>query len=388
MAHTIKLTNYNCRLISKSNIDKTVFLKVTNNPNLPEPIRKSHALIANSPSNCLFTEGFGAYLYFDDTKPILVEGLNSFVLTDEFRYLRTGDVIRFTSNLNLRVVYRKNISPNYLMITEQCNSFCLMCSQPPKKIDDSHLVEEYIGAIKLFDRDTPEVGISGGEPTILGSQFISLLEKFHAYLPRTSLHVLTNGKSFTDVGFVNDIARTQHWDLMFGIPLYSHIDERHDFIVQDKGAFHKTLDGILNLKQFNQKVELRCVIQKPNSKDLVALAEFIARNLQFVDQVAFMGLEATGFAKSNLNELWIEPTEYMAELEDAVWLLTKAKVRVKIFNHQLCLLPDSLWRFAVKSISDWKTSYIDECNVCSQKSTCGGFFATSDGKIPVGIHSI
>jgi His-Xaa-Ser system radical SAM maturase HxsC len=385
MAHTIKLTNYNSRLISQSNIEKTVFFIVTENPNLPLPLRSKYALLTRALNKSDFSDGFGAYLYFDDSKPVLVEGTNSFVLTDDFSYLTNDDVIRFTSNLNLRVIYRRNVSPNYFMVTEQCNSFCLMCSQPPKKVNDSHLIREYIEAIPLLHNETHEIGISGGEPTILGEQFIELLNKLNSYLPRTALHVLSNGKAFTDIEFISNISKTKHSDLMFGIPLYSHIDYRHDYIVQDKGAFNKTVEGILNLKQFSQKVELRCVIQKPNSNDLVGLSNYIARNLQFVDQVAFMGLEVTGFAKSNFDELWIEPSEYMANLEEAVWILRKSHVKVKIFNHQLCLLPESLWQFSVQSISDWKNSYIDECNKCNKKSFCGGFFSTSDGKIPSGI---
>jgi hypothetical protein len=133
---------------------------------------------------------------------------------------------------------------------------------------------------------------------------------------------------------------------------------------------------------------LRCVIQKGNYSDLIGLAEYIARNLQFVDQVAFMGLEFTGFAKSNAEEIWIEPLEYIEQLDKAITILTQAKVHVKIFNHQLCLLPRSLWPYAVRSISDWKNGYLTECDKCIEKSSCGGFFTTSDGKVPSGITAI
>lgn len=388
MSNTIKLTKYNSRLISESDIDKTSFFKITKNSSIPKPLRSKYALLSAIKNiDDDYVEGFGAYFFFDESRPDIVKGQNNFILTNEFKYLAENDVVRFTANHNMRVIYRKNASPNYLMVTEQCNSFCLMCSQPPKVIDDSHLYREYLDAIPLFDIDTPEIGISGGEPTIMKDQFIKLLETLNAYLPRTALHVLSNGKSFTDTNFLKQLTKTKYHDLMFGIPLYSHVENRHDYIVQDLGAFDKTVEGILNLKQFNQKVELRCVIQKPNSKDLIKLSEYIARNLQFVDQVAFMGLEATGFAKSNIDELWIEPADYIDDLEKAVWLLRKAHIEVKLFNHQLCLLPESLRKFSVKSISDWKTGYIDDCQRCSLKLECGGFFTTSNGKIPKGIRA-
>ena len=47
-------------------------------------------------------------------------------------------------------------------------------------------------------------------------------------------------------------------------------------------------------------------------------ARFIARNLPFVNQVALMGLEMTGFTKSNLEALWIDPPVYQAQLGQAV----------------------------------------------------------------------
>jgi hypothetical protein len=65
-----------------------------------------------------------------------------------------------------------------------------------------------------------------------------------------------------------------------------------------------------------------------------------------------MGLEATGSVKSNFDEWWAEPIDYMHQLEEAVWILAKAHVKVKIFNHQLYLLPVSLRQFSVQSISD------------------------------------
>ena len=37
------------------------------------------------------------------------------------------------------------------------------------------------------------------------------------------------------------------------------------------------------------------------------IADFIVRNLPFVERVALMGLEITGLTRANLEELWIDP---------------------------------------------------------------------------------
>jgi His-Xaa-Ser system radical SAM maturase HxsC len=388
MTKVIKLTERNLKPLTIDRIINTVFLKVTTNPHIPSVLRGKHVLILNETNIMDIPSGFGAYFSTCIIGGEFIGYDNSYQLSSDLSYLSEGDVVRITPGPNLRVVFRKKIPTNYITVTEQCDSFCIMCSQPPKKIDDSHLIKEYIAAIPLFDINAYEIGISGGEPTLLGSDFIKLLESINCYLPRTTIHVLTNGKSFSDRSFVEALSLTKHSDLMYGIPLYSSIPYVHDFIVQDSGAFNKTINGILNLKQYGQKVELRFVIQKENFNNLESFAEFVARNLQFVDQVAFMGLEATGFAKSNLDALWVEPQLYSASLERAVSILNQAKVRVKLFNFQLCTLPRSLWEHTVKSISDWKNCYIDECSDCSEKSNCGGFFSTSDGKIPKAVKAI
>jgi hypothetical protein len=40
-----------------------------------------------------------------------------------------------------------------------------------------------------------------------------------------------------------------------------------------------------------------------------------------------------------------------------VTILDRKRVKVMIYNHQLCLIDQRLWPFAVKSISDWKSEY-------------------------------
>jgi hypothetical protein len=101
------------------------------------------------------------------------------------------------------------------------------------------------------------------------------------------------------------------------------------------------------------------------------LAEFITKNLLFVDHVALMGLEITGFTRANLDELWIDPVCYQTELTRAVKILARNKIRVSIYNHQLCLVPQEVRDFSVKSISDWKNEYMPECAGCLKTNECG-----------------
>ena len=263
-----------------------------------------------------------------------------------------------------------------------------MCSQPPRDIDDHYLVDDMLAALPLLHPDTHEIMISGGEPTLWGDDFIRLVQATKNHLPNTVLHILSNGRNFKDLNLAIKIANVKHPDLMIGIPLYADYSQLHDFIVQADNAFDETIRGILNLKRCKVPVEIRVVIHKENYHRLPKLAEFIARNLLFVDHVALMGLELMGFAKSNLEGLWVDPYDYRNELKEAVETLAAAKMRVSIYNTPLCVIPESIRHFSASSISDWKNDYLDECLSCSAQQQCGGFFSSNLKKVSDHIHAI
>lgn len=252
-----------------------------------------------------------------------------------------------------------------------------MCSQPPRDIDDSYLVDELLTAIPLMDRSTVEIGITGGEPTLLGEGLLKLIWSLKSFLPATAVHILSNGRKFSEMQLAKSIAEVQHADLMVGIPIYSDLSHIHDYVVQADGAFDETIRGILNLKTHGVKVEIRVVIHKQTYERLPQLATFLARNLLFVDHVALMGLEMTGFTKPNIEDLWIDPIEYQPQLVEAVETLARNRMRVSVYNHQLCLLDPRIWKYNVRSISDWKNEYMPECEPCTKKTECGGFFSSA-----------
>lgn len=101
-----------------------------------------------------------------------------------------------------------------------------------------------------------------------------------------------------------------------------------------------------------------------------------------------MGFELTGFAKSNLEGLWVDPYDYRNELKAAVETLATAKMRVSIYNTPLCVIPESIRRFSASSISDWKNDYLDECQNCTAQQQCGGFFSSNLKKVSDHIYAI
>ena len=89
-----------------------------------------------------------------------------------------------------------------------------------------------------------------------------------------------------------------------------------------------------------------------------------------------MGLELMGFARANIDDLWIDPFLYKDNLSAAVNTLSLNGINVSIFNHQLCTLNSDVYEFAVKSISDWKNDFLPNCGNCKKKLECGGFFSS------------
>jgi His-Xaa-Ser system radical SAM maturase HxsC len=301
-----------------------------------------------------------------------------FQLSSDYDYLGEGDIVRLDPAAGvMRCLYRRGSPNNTILLTERCDHYCLMCSQPPKPADDTWLLDEAFELISLIPQDTRNLGFSGGEPTLYGSRFIDLLIHTKQALPHTAIDVLSNGRAFKSFSFVHDYAAVQHPDLLIGIPLYSDDPVRHDYVVQSRGAFSETIQGIMNLKAVHQRVEIRIVLHQQTIGRLVQTCEFIARNLLFVDHVALMGLEITGFTRANLDLLWIDPYEYKDTLSEAVHVLRSYNIHHSVYNHQLCTVNADVYPSCRKSISDWKNEYLAECEKCGGKSDCGGLFSSS-----------
>ncbi len=346
---------------------------VTTDHSLPNALASNKILVSDD------LKAGGGYLAvfrrnISDAEPDVAR---QFKLPESLWHLSEGDIVVVDEEgARLRVLFRRASPHNSVLLTERCNHYCLMCSQPPKNVNDSWLLEETKQLIKLLPIDTPELGFTGGEPTTYGEGFIDLMRLVKSYLPRTAIHILSNGRSFADWSFAKAYCAIGHEDMMLGIPVYSDDPVVHNHVVQSENAFNETVRGVLNLKALGAKVEIRFVIHRLTVDRLVSFADFMVRNLLFVDHVALMGLEITGFTRANLDSLWIDPYEYRDRLSEAVIILRSYGMNVSVYNHQRCLINDDILPSYRKSISDWKNEYVTECEGCSKQSECGGFFTS------------
>jgi len=261
-----------------------------------------------------------------------------------------------------------------------------MCPQPPV-LQENDRTSFNIELIKLFDKDTKELGITGGEPTMIGDKLFDLIRQINKSCPKAAISLLSNGVKFSDVDYAAKLSACKHHDLQIDVPIFSDIAAEHNHIVGAE-TFYKTVQGLYNLALFGQQIGLRIVVHKQTYKRLPQMADYIYHNFPFVAQVAFMQMETTGLAQTNLNDLWIDPHDYNEELYKAVMLLHNRGITTYIYNAQLCVLPVELRSFAKQSISEWKDVYLPFCEGCSLKGECGGFFSTNNDNISKYIHKV
>jgi His-Xaa-Ser system radical SAM maturase HxsC len=308
----------------------------------------------------------------------------------ESDHFRDDDVVVLEArNGFVRSLYRPLERHHSLFVTERCSSNCLMCSQPPKDKDDvESLTKRNEELIRLMDPAPSYLTITGGEPTLLGDHLLELIEQLKVSLPKTELHILTNGRTLAWRQYTQRLAAVGHPNLCLGVPLYSDFAGEHDHVVQAKGAFDQTVTGLHQAARYGIRTEIRVVLHRLTIPRLNRLVEYIHRNLSFVEHVALMGLEYVGYTPRNIAELWIDPFDYQAELESAVFYLAMRCLPVSIYNHQLCVLKPSLWPYARKSISDWKNMYLPECEACAVFDECGGLFKWAAKKHSEHIHPL
>lgn len=293
-------------------------------------------------------------------------------MLDEFN---EGDVVLINKRGEIVFLYEIKSMHNAIFATERCNHRCIMCPQPPVA-EEEDKTPFNLKLISLIDKNTVEVGITGGEPTLIGDKLFELIRQIQKYQPKAGISLLTNGVKFADKEYALKLALCKHRDLQIDVPIFSDIADEHNRIVGAK-TFYKTVQGLYNLALFHQRIGLRIVVHKQTYKRLPQLADYIYHNFPFVSQVAFLQMETTGNANTNLDELWIDPYDYNEELKQAVLLLANRGICTRIYNAQLCVLPHEIREFAVNSISDWKDTYLPECEGCKLREKCGGLFESN-----------
>ena len=252
-----------------------------------------------------------------------------------------------------------------------------MCSQPPKDKGYSNLFSVYEQAVLLSDHGT-RIGISGGEPTLHLDFLESLLHRVSNDRPDVSFHILSNAQHFSCCNPTTLQDVHQRIQVLWGVPIYSHNPDTHDLIVGKPNAFDEAMNGLYFLANTGASIELRTVVTARNALDLPQLSKFLSKNAPFIQKWAIMAMEPIGYAKVNRAELFFDHSIFPEPISAAVRLGELYGLNPELYNFPRCTVPISERRFCVDSISDWKQKYLSDCDFCSEKTLCCGFFEWYD----------
>lgn len=332
--------------------------------------RERCALLCEGAQN--LPEGYGAYLPADDFEP------GDFVARETI----DGEEPTITRLLTADRPERT------LFLTGQCNSNCVMCPYATRQRVHGEPVpiEELLAYIELMNPEADYICLTGGEPTLLGEGFLTVLGAVKARFKCAMVHILTNGRAFAYPDFFEAYRRVRPWQTLLGIPLHAADAETHDHITGVRGSFEQTVRGIRHCAQAREHIELRVVTSALNAQLLGDLAHFIGRNFPSVNCVSLMGLEMMGNAMLHRREVWLGYDELMPHVEEAADILLSYGVAPRLFNYPLCKVRERYHALYHRSITPSKVRYKPECARCARREECGGFFRTTLVMPDIAVH--
>ncbi len=360
--------------INIQNSDQYIIGKIIKNKNVEE--KESYIQVLDNKNINLYQKGYKGYIFEKKPQNIELDRINYCYEIENYKTLLNYDVVEIINNKNIRVLYRDDSEDNAIVVTNQCNSNCIMCPDADsiRNTKENPSIKKILEHIRCIPDDTEHITITGGEPGILKENLITILKECKEYLPNTDFLLLSNGRVFSNTEFVDKIKENIPLNTRIAIPVYSDSEKIHDEIIRVKGGFKQTIVGIKKLLKRDIDVEIRIVVLKKNYNYLENIAKFIVKEIPKVKMVNIMALEMTGNAYKNREKVWIGFEKVSKNIHQACLILLKAGIITNLYNFPLCNIDQSLFSIAHKSITDYKIKYKEECNKCKVKEKCGGFF--------------
>jgi radical SAM protein with 4Fe4S-binding SPASM domain len=296
-----------------------------------------------------------------------------------------------------------------LAVTYRCNNECSHCYNARARTYPELETHEWIKILdQLWEIGIPHICFTGGEAT-LREDLPQLIE--HASNLGQITGLLSNGRRLSDPNYVNRLreAGLDHVQ----ITLESHDPEVHAQMVQSRGAFPQTVQGIKNVLAAGLYVMTNTTLLSLNSEDFELTLEFLAElGVPTVGCNALIYAGAgesvgTGLPEKDLDQLlikareitdsynqrliWYTPTQYChfdpVQFELGVKACTAAMYNMCIEPNGDVIPCQSFYQSIGNILKDpWETiwnhdislwlrerKYVPEaCNDCSVLQECGG----------------
>jgi len=258
-----------------------------------------------------------------------------------------------------------------------CNNCCIMCTNimPPPKGSWNRSTREIEEMVRKFNKDDYQVTITGGEPTIR-FDFFHILKYIKTEMPNSRILLLSNGRMFYYPEFTKKFVDTG-CDAV-AIPLHAQNKELHDRITRAPGSFKQTLQGIKNLLEHKDKVdvEIRVVIHKLNYRNLPAIAEFISTELRGIRKVVLFPIDIIGNANLNRKKLIVKITDVKPSLERALAVLEKNNTEFNLYHVPFCIIDKKYWKSVAGRTVEKRRVTFKSCDGCVMKKKCPGIWET------------
>ncbi len=267
-----------------------------------------------------------------------------------------------------------------ICLWDRCNNRCLMCTNPdrPWPAWDGSFDYDYQSLVKRIKKASQEIGagdclyLSGGEPT-LHPYFLDLIKYLADNFPEQRIKLLTNGRRFFYSGFAKRfLAITDNLDV--NLSIYGSNRKIHDAVTRSPGSFEQTISGLKNLLTFKkqgQLIDLRFVMTKLSYKGINELLELLAKDFSRLDRVILIFPEIENQAKKNLNSIKITYRQVRPYLKKSLPLFKNFK-EVRLYHFPLCAIPENLWLYAWRTVSQEDVTFLPFCRKCEYRSYCLG----------------
>ena len=266
-----------------------------------------------------------------------------------------------------------------LAIYNKCNNRCLICTNPTDFFSESNFSYYYQKNFlerlkKINPKSLKEISLTGGEPT-LHPDFFGILDYIRNYFPKTHITLLTNGRSFYYRNFTKKLWRYKN--ISVEVSLFGNNPATHDLITRTKGSFKQTVSGLENLLFLRnslkkQEVGVRIVICRSNLSAISKIIKFLKNNFITLNRVILIFMEYEGQAIVNRKKVAIN-------YQDVAPVLKQIKKEISLFpefrlyHFPLCMIDSYFWPYVWRTLPDYETVFLPECERCQLKKYCLGF---------------
>lgn len=263
-----------------------------------------------------------------------------------------------------------------LYVTEACNSNCVMCpmSRDSRKRGLSMAEDQWVKISEMIPADTRHITITGGEPFLESEKLFSAMKTINETFPRSEVLVLTNGRAFALPSIKQKVEQLITDQYCFAIPVHAPTALLHDLITQSPGSFDQTMAALRFLSKTQARIEIRIVAHKLNLDLLEDTFKMIADTCARVTVINLIGMEMTGCAAANRNDLWVDYQTVCGKAEEGIRYAVLHGIDVGLYNFPLCTVPTKFWPMVKSSISPNKVRYDGKCKTCNERNACGGMF--------------